>query len=1389
MGTTRDALEAGGAVIGFALVIEGYPYIIIDRDDTAAAIAAWAASDWVLALPGLIVTADFDQEIKPWDPRPSAPIVTFSVVPDPTDQFGIDVFRSKPDFQTRLDAPFVATREAGSISVQGTVGLSPTGTVFLGTMAIDYTSLGLGIINFEINSVGKFAPHTTDKSTTFPYPNAGPGPDFDVASNPKLTDAPTLEGWSGRQVGLYVHRIVDGVWDTRAEAELLFAGHIGDIMELDDGGTHVEAIDFRQQIMESMIGKDQLRGFIKEGLYLQVGAQFNARDYVGTARLDADSLNVVASGAVAPNEINEGYHSVPDLMTIFNTWLRAEQVAGRLGAEWSCTIVSDQDQGSRVLIRASFGSTALRVKFVFALFSPYYAQFLGFDSSQVKRSEAIGHYLTDEIPETSVAAGKFPNEVGKNIPMRVQPIQREPDGRYTDRMELEDVVGSWVSLPEFLPPNARTYNTGFDDYGFLKIGEKAIVLTEHVDDSTYLRVLSDDSISSLGVVEEIAELRQGLTLDEPGQIEVRQITVICGSFCEIVASLFASVEGNGVNHEHYDQFPWGARVPWSLLGENFLNSLRALEQCCGSDAMMIMLEKPTKLWDILHGEMMLRFCWLIWKDEGFQFVSPEVPNASTAPVQLSEDNKGAASGDNDAQKTSTRQTDEFMRNNVKILINRTIEDSYEDDIIMKNPVSIDANGERAITIKARNSSAGTHETGESVEALAVSLMARMAPFFVRPMKVWKRSLLGTLWLSATPGASAGMTDNLVRDPTTGRRGLTGRGVTILKRAHNWGHGGSGEQTGDLAGDIEVLFSEEDRTFPYSPTADVDEDHTTGGFVNGWDAGALELRLKPNQYSEAGEPKDVTDFPIGSIVRIFQRDPDASTGSDFFDDETTAENADSVVLLNGFGAGGRPAFDATKVYRLGFATRSQVATPQLLTAYQADLVDGLVEDTIDPNLYGEQGQLDFENTAPTVLPARHVAEVIGEGEPVSSHIPRDLCAMVNNLVSYKTATSQPAYNDAFVPVAAFGGIFKMITVLPFHISEAQIVGGRLRHIEIRLRFRRDAGTFQVRVHAASKLPQIGLGPSAAGNLDVIVAAPSNSVTFRTTNGSFETSERQTLVAPRGLRGHTFLIVEATGEGVLFGFPELKWGPLLMARYPKTRQEFANVSGRTLAQAPESLWILEGEVAVATDLIGAANLDKEGDVLKTTDLQLDGVAAEFEDGGNAMAAASSSELDVTTGSITIYIALNVFVKFLSLPAHLVGKRPDGAGPFPGFSLYMPDINTVRWRVQDSAATVQDEDIDITDRHGERILFVPTYDVTNNVMKLFAYIDGVVIESAGQTAALLSLTNSGEFAFGEHSNTDGATAASYRTTWGAVARGTPAEGVTAAQVLRMGRQIFSP
>lgn len=1152
MGTTQTAVRAGNVTLAYVLCIEGYEYLLTDGIP-GDAVTAWASTSWSKALPGLAVAGSFQQSLHPWSNEIKIPRFKFSIQPDETDQFAIDMFKIKPSVRSELTIGFDTADSAGggfNINVKDAGDFS-TGLVFIGNEAYNVTTGPSGTtIPVAVNGAGFMHPFSSDIGpvNTFVGPHSLPA-GISIGANENVspvyvTDSPPT--WLGKKVGLYVHRVVNGVLDTYSEAELWFAGTIANVSE-SGMNTIVECDGIQQAIVDATLMQDQWTGRIAPGYefidgdFIKVQFDLNPGSNFHSAAL------VAATPGTGSNEFPSGVYLVEEIASIISKHADADGTIGVTGSSislrWSSKI-SSTGAGMRFSLTAEEnGSTTGRL----LIYSKArFLRFLGFNK------------LTPHSDDNDTAWVVGVNQTDTRITMTADgPPRHVAPFEWARSMviTIDESDGIFIDHTSSLPASAREYvdASASEVWSYYMIDGKTLILGRR-DSATKISGITAFTDMSRISNEKIYE-------DDKPSITgiIKQVYFTTGQFKDVISELFASVDGNGENHATYDVLPFGAGIPWGLLGDNFLDSLSSLEQSGAENTISLLIEKPTRLWDAIKSEFTLRMAAPIWKDGGIQFAQLSVPNASTADFTLDESNKS------DKERTITEQTSEFLAHTLKVEYNRNpITDKYLDNFVSRDITAYQSAGGAGATktIKARNSYGGSVHTGTSVEALADMITARFLPVFAKPLRRWKRSIPHTMFHIA-PGDTVAFSDDFVRDPLTGTRGVSARPAIVLAVSYSLGISSSQ----GYHGEVELLFTEEDRLFPLAPSAEhADATTVTGGgarnWTNGYDdevgtVGIFSLLVHQHSFSNLlGEPNDSESFLSGHEVRITEIDPsDPATADTFTDtiasvaqDVTTISTVvyDEIVLTTGFGNSGNPAFDNTKSYTVNFDSYSTVGDDQKLVSFQADDSDGKILNLIDPNLVADR-TLNYRAVAKSLaLPSRHSSEQYGDGVPLSASFIRDRIRMANNLIDYKTALHSPSAGstaNAWIQTTSDDD-YRILAIFPILIGDMGWHGSvkRVLHVSPMLRVRSGAGgtTANIRISSSAHPP----GNESLTDQKAVWNGARSYAVFSTTSLSFIIPSMQEIDIVRAwlIPEMTWITIE-TGDSAESkeGLPELWIGP--------------------------------------------------------------------------------------------------------------------------------------------------------------------------------------------------------------------------------------------------------
>ncbi len=1125
MTTTGTALQTqAGLQMGFALLVEGYPYVLTDGQ-LGAVTTAYAGTGYEYALPGLRVDGAIRQSIKPFQNDIDVPTLTFRITPDDADTFGRSVFRMKPTYKSQLASPFQAAADgSGTITVKN-AGQFPddVGTVYLGNKAMRYSAKGGTTFSVQAGGAQYLHPFDADGGNKYSKPHITPGQqNWDQAPVSWVTDAPTK--WIGRKVALYIHRIVGGIWDTRAQAHLEFAGKIVEIEQGELGETILQCEDLRGELQDASLLKGQWTGFVKSGIRLQAGDAFIAiENESGTVR-QSGPFTVVASGASGADEIDEGYYQAEDLAGRLNAWADADAT---LTEKWAFALRQIPGEGTRFTISVTFSAATNNA--------------IAFHANRTGRAVLDGLGITQEQLEKTTIED-YPHRVevrefarqtvifgSANAPFRIRPFQRRATGRVT--VELDDSVGEFIDTTPFLPPPYDTWPGAGENWSFFTVMGRLLLgrkVSATKIDQIYNKSLGFASYAA----DDTADLNVGgLTVDDDAKaLEIRQVVILQDSFTNIVARLLASTSGTGVNHATYDAFPSAMGcpgIPWSLLDDEFLESARRLDQAIKTESMMVVLDKPTPMVDVLVPELAQRHAWLIFKNGKYVFASPPMPNALSTEHTLDETNKA---GTPDTLRSSVRLTNEFLVNAISLKFNRTSGGKYRDEVVIRNEASISDTGEtKQVTLEAPNSYTDAASTGAAAQDLAACLAQRTLPTFGKPLYLVKRTIAPTEY-DIAPGDTITFSDDDVRDPTSGVMGIDNRACICLASSHGYGH-----EKGQLFGEVELLLTDEDRTYPLAYCLEVDTDFTATvdglSFTDGYASAGPAIKVKDHAHSRSTDALDITHLTAGDKIRIVEVDPSNTASIDAWDRTVLAvDSTDSYFTMTATISA--PAWSgATKLFEVVPQLFADCTEDQQLHAFLADDSDGLIQDEAQPNLYGEYPQSGaFARSAPSDLPMLIPDESDDEGRPLSSGLLHKWSTMGNNLISYKSAPNSPILWFARPVTAATS--YEWITTFPWYIGDNPYkMGRRVIKIASRLNVTDVAETASCKVTSSRHRPS---------GTTVEFDGATQSVTFTLTGTTTETTQatQDLSIVTADLQGYTWITVELKTSGAtarLRGFP--------------------------------------------------------------------------------------------------------------------------------------------------------------------------------------------------------------------------------------------------------------
>lgn len=980
MGTTANAIAAGGGVRLQAVVaVEGYSSLITDGS-TSAAVTAWAGTDWSSALPGLSLRwSNTRQEIRPWDPKVNVARLAFSVQPEPdnSDTFGIAVGKLSGGSETTLITAIDANDT--TVAVKYADNFAATGEIHIHTECLGYSSRSTGADTFTIATRGKYAPFTRSGGGRMSYAHNLPSTDTPgVQLMPWVTSVP--REWIGRWVGVWLHRVVAGVLDTKAEAHLAFAGKIVEVRDDENGLTWVECEDLRGALRDTVLMRDQFTAKVADGLFLQRGLSLVWKDISGTTVKTSNAFEVVASGASGANELDEGLYTYDEIVDALNDWLATEKAATRLYHDWTFRLTNTPD-GLRTAIHVSPASTMIGASFSVTLATSPLMEFLGWGNVETitfAQAATERDYLSPEVPYRILMNSRQAQITG---------------GPY---FQVTDVRGTFFDNTDWMP-NSLGLNEA-ESHALVKFSSGGFMVVRRESTTNFYPWLPNRVkrwLAELTGVDgvDLAPITAQRMDVEGEPLTITQVGVIVGPLNVVAMRLLASTGTSGHNHATHDVLPHqlGAALPWSLIS-SLPADFAALT--AASDDIEIVVDKPTKLTDVLGADLLLRAAHFVWKSGLLRLTSWVQPTAASALHVLTEANKARPVGTAASERTVAALTDEYVRNVIKVEFGRRLGgDDYRDSRTVTDTSAMDAMGQRVVTIKARNT-----RKASTVENL-ISQLAGILPVFSRPMQILKRSVNLTMFEGVAPGDQCVITDEHVRDPSTGRRGITTKPGLIIAHARDFG--GYETDTGrvaDMSSEVEIVIFARDLIVTYAPAAEVD----------GYDAPTAALTVLDNAYSDSDFGIDIEHFNVGDMVKIIEIDPANPAAPLLWHRQIDSISGSDIVLDSALSS---PAYDGTKTYRVIWDDWGTVTSAQRLKCYQADDATGLIDAGGDEQAayeYGWQtgGARTWTEELWTSPIALYAEEAWGDGVGLDVGYEHDLIRIVNALVNTRTAPCLP-----------------------------------------------------------------------------------------------------------------------------------------------------------------------------------------------------------------------------------------------------------------------------------------------------------------------------------------------------------------------------------------------
>lgn len=1059
MGTTRDALDAGSTSYVLSCVIEGWSEGYTNGSTSAAA-TAFSGTGWSTFKGGLFVESQISQAMNPDEPIVQMGDCVVTLMPQGTgtaDVLGVAVGKKTATYETYLDA--AVDNDDTTITVKSTSGWPSSGYLHIGTECIAYSGTTAttftGCTRGCFTPFGSFANYIAGATTnSFSHIHRVADDANAINLQPVVSSSPRM--WIGRWVRIRAHRVVSDVFDTVAEAETLYAGQIADVRDDPNTGAVVFQLRPVTDIADTTIGQAQWEGKANDGVYLTAGMVFGFSDdnTGGVTGKSADNLTVVSSGAVAPYEINAGYYTLGDLCSALSAWLADASSAGDLYGSY--TIASPVSiPGGELRTKVYWTLSALFfVEWTFSM-PKIVSTFLGFNNV----AGTVTTFPSNVRIKYSGASGTNAHWHEGEAPGTVAIIPTGDDGA---RMLFTTKTGTVQSQTTTIPPSIIQANTG--SWGLFLVGKR--VLLAQIDDNadgTVELTRIQDAFPTHSKLVQLAFGLDPITLNAGSGDELifRQIYIFQSDPITMLISLLCSMGSDGYNSP-YTALPAGcsASIPYELVSTLPL-VMSGLSGITGPAGMTVVLEKPTKLAEIIRSDFAIRMVFLCWRDGGVSMGEWRVPTSTLAVESLSDSNKAEPAGRTTNQKSATTDTSEWLRPIVKVRYNRNASDpsgdDYADSLTFIDQTSVDDMGGAAktVTISLRNTYSEFNGPAQSVTALLPRFLS-ILPLVSRPTHKVTRSIDSRYFLRLAPGDVVLLTDVFARDPETGLRGLTARPALVTKVTYNFGGNDIGGGTTPMMGSADLVFSDQNpdkQGAPYVPAAMINDLYSFGSFSHGYDSSGPTLHLLANRFTETTDSggHDAAYFNPGDLITIVERDPADPDAPTKWTRTIASVDAsgDEITLTATLSS---PAWDATKQYYVISQTYSAATATQHQNTYQADETDALIEDSTGPYTYGsggasstfttnaDMGTLYTFNYVNDVEMPPTLVRIDGAGRDVAWEA--SIARTLNNLTDYKLQPQLPMVSNVVMSNTTVTGTgYQLVCYFPvwlnFEVPSASI----------------------------------------------------------------------------------------------------------------------------------------------------------------------------------------------------------------------------------------------------------------------------------------------------------------------------------------------------------------
>lgn len=1057
MGDTRDSLEAREShTLAFVLAIEGYTNLITTWADTAAVNTAWASTGYSASIRGLMRPGEMSNHIVPFSGRMETSTATFVILPDHDDTFAQDVFAYDKSTGAQMELNTTAG-VTGNIVVKSATDFASSGSLYIGTERASYSAKSS--TTFTITTRGTPVPFGRNGSTTMAHPHTILSQYGGKTAYPIVSDFPRT--WIGRWVGCWVHRVVDGVLDVKSEAECIFAGKIADIDDSETGATILSCVDVRDVVANHVVMADQWSAQTTPGIVLETRDKILIRSRITTTT--PSYTDQTASSSAGGTYLPSGQTTVEELIEGINDWFDNIAFTGGTSGYQEWAIRKDANQ-NRCIFRVLCSGTNVNRHEITIKMTPRIAALLGFTivGNLTDFSTYVGFTMSG-IASSNLVTLELAGDLHPAIADRARP------------KGITNVSGTFIDQATSLPPAWRvrmdTEAAGewgvFEYNGQFFVGKKVSdteINARYDDFNHYFNPVRRDAAEP-GTYSGIKD--DDFLRDIDNLPRIRQIIILQDDIDTLLIKMLASESGKAYNHATYDVLDYGLGVgiPWDLLGTNLVNSAGNLAEGQVNKEVTLIIEKPTRFEDLWQSELVMRNSHLIWDEQGIRFASPTKTTSASALWTLTASNKAGEPGQGDHLSVAHISRNDMITH-LKVHYNRDPTDVYHSSFELINAqAATDHGANNPLTIKARNQAFFEGANSDEMKDLLERLSGDIIAFYSKPRLIVTRSI-GYDRFFAAPTDAVALTDNFVRDPQTGTRGVTGHPGWVTAVTRDWR---------TMRGTITVVLHEDaNRLVLMSPALRIDSGASGNGYNPTGSGGNPTIYVDTNEYTVSGDA-DANYFTDGDEITICERSP-STTGSPTKWNRTidTIVDSNTITLTSGLSS---PAWDNTLEYYVISQPFASASSTQATRTFIADDSDGFIQNSGRSKSWGNHG-ISTRATLTAALTERHAypvtdGTVTAEGAAYNPETVIALQESVNNLLNRRTAPHMPVFGYQ-IDQTGNASYCLPTTMYPFQIYTGNQSANSFlsRNIKVRplMRTNTTNDTAYVRVTSSAYLPR-------------------------------------------------------------------------------------------------------------------------------------------------------------------------------------------------------------------------------------------------------------------------------------------------------------------------------